>query len=325
LVVAVKFVKSFAQRITIVPTRHDVFKRTEGPRSIERLTTPEVAELLRISARTVYHLVSRGQIPHTRANGKLLFERHRLEAWLAAGRTGHSDDTDRSLPETLAGSHDPLLDWAVRQSRCGLALAAYGSSDGLARVASGRASAALLHLPDRHGDGFNLERLKESVDKLPVVAVQWARREQGLIVARGNPLKIHGLPDLGRRRIRFAMRQPGAGSNLLFAKLMRRERVPMENLRAVDPPASSESEVADLVAGGYADAGFAIRAAANRVGLGFVPVTWETVDLLVWRRAWFEPALQSLVAFAGSRRFAAHARQIGGYDLTDAGQVRFNA
>ncbi|MEY3665857.1 MAG: hypothetical protein RLZZ153_2039 [Pseudomonadota bacterium] len=291
----------------------------------ERLTTPEVAALLRISPRTVYHLVSRGRIPHSRAHGKLLFERHRLEAWLAAGQTPHDDEAARALPDTLAGSHDPLLDWAVRQSQCGLALAAYGSSDGLARVASGRACAALLHLPDRQGDGFNLESIRETVDKLPMVAVQWARREQGLIVARGNPLKIQALADLGRKRHRFAMRQPGAGSNLLFAKLMRRAGIPLERLRPVDPPASSEDDVADLVAGAYADAGFGIRAAAARNKLAFIPLTWETVDLLVWRRAWFEPALQSLLAFTATRRFKAHARQLGGYDLSATGQVRFNA
>ena len=111
-------------------------------KGVERLTTHEVADLLRISPRTVYHLVSRGEIPYGRARGKLLFERHRIDAWVAASARGPSLSEPSELPAVIAGSHDPLLDWVVRDQHSPLTLVCHGSSDGLARLATRQASAA---------------------------------------------------------------------------------------------------------------------------------------------------------------------------------------
>ncbi|HEY9549058.1 MAG TPA: helix-turn-helix domain-containing protein, partial [Kiloniellaceae bacterium] len=83
------------------------------------LTTREVAELLRVKERKVYDLAAAGDIPCRRVTGKLLFPRAEIEAWLARGSTAA---TSRVLPANIvAGSHDPLLDWAMRESGSGLA------------------------------------------------------------------------------------------------------------------------------------------------------------------------------------------------------------
>ena len=288
------------------------------------LTTSEVADLLRISPRTVYHLVSRGEIPFGRARGKLLFERHRIDAWMAASTRGPILDEPTELPGVIAGSHDLLLDWAVRESGSGISLECNGSSDGLARLASRRACAALIHIPDPEGAGFNTHAIRSTLAGLPVVSLHWASREQGLIVAEGNPLNIQSLKDLIARRARFVRRQPGAGSNLLFARLMKAGGAKIERLRALDTSANSESEVAEAVVDGYADAGFAIRAVANRYRLPFLTLTTESVELVAWRRSVFDPPLQALLSFARSRRFAAHANRLGGYELSRHGQVCHN-
>ncbi len=291
----------------------------------ELLTTKELAAWLRISPRTVYHRVNRGEIPFVRAGGKLLFDRPRIEAWVRQGSVGDAPDDGGSAEATLAGSHDPLLEWAVRSSACGLALACNGSSDGLERLATRRACAALIHLPDAQGEGFNREAIIERLAGLPVVSMLWARREQGLVLARGNPLKIRSLHDLVRGRRRVIRRQTGAGSNQLFAKLMRQGGLSFDRLRLLDQPAQSETEVAESVLDGFADAGLAVRAVAKRHGLDFLPITWETVELVAWRRSVFEPPLQALLQCARSRRFAAHARRLEGYDLGDSGRIMYNA
>jgi excisionase family DNA binding protein len=293
-------------------------------KGVERLTTHEVADLLRISPRTVYHLVSRGEIPYGRARGKLLFERHRIDAWVAASARGPSLSEPSELPAVIAGSHDPLLDWVVRDQHSPLTLVCHGSSDGLARLATRQASAALIHIPDPEGPGFNAHAIRTALSGLPVVSLHWARREQGLIVAEGNPLRIQTLRDLLKKRARFVRRQAGAGSNLLFARLMRGAGEGLEKLRMLDTTAQSETEVAESIVDGYADAGFAIRAVAQRHRLPFIPLATEEVELVAWRRSVFDSPLHSLLEAARSRRFASHAARLGGYDLSDHGAVRFN-
>ncbi len=288
------------------------------------LTTREAAEWLRLAPRTLYHLVSRGEVPHARARGKLLFERAALQAWVGARSAGALDGVGTEPPPIIAGSHDPLLEWALRASRSALGLTALGSDDGLDRLVARQACAALIHIPDTDGADFNLEAMRTRASRLPVVMLHWARREQGLIVARGNPHRIRRLGDLMRPRRRFVLRQPGAGSHQLLLRLLRAERRSAGDLRAVSTVANSEHDVAQTIAQGIADAGLGIRAAALAAGLDFVPLTWERVDLVTWRRSYFEPPLQALLAFARTRAFAHQAAALGGYDLSEALTVRLN-
>ena len=85
------------------------------------LTTKELAQLLRLGERKVYDLASSEQVPCVRAGGKLLFARDAVEAWLQQTYSGPTLDSALDLPSIIAGSHDPLLDWALRQSGSGLA------------------------------------------------------------------------------------------------------------------------------------------------------------------------------------------------------------
>lgn len=288
------------------------------------LTTAEAARLLRLAPRTMYHLVSRGEVPHTRARGKLLFERSALQAWLAAQSRGTLETHGAEPPALIAGSHDPLLEWALRECRSGLALSALGSTDGLERLVARSACAALIHIPNRDDEDFNLEAMRARAARQPLVVLQWARREQGLLVAPGNPLGIQRLADLTRPRRRVVMRDPGAGSHLLLLRHLRAARLSADALRTVSMTARSETDVAQAVAQGIADAGFGIRAAAAALGLGFVALAWETVDLAVWRRTAFEPPIQALLEFARTRAFAREAARLQGYDLSGALRVRLN-
>ena len=287
------------------------------------LTTKELAELLRIKERKVYELVAEGAIPVSRVTGKFLFPRDTIDAWLRhntelAGRLAAL----KEHPPVLAGSHDPLLDWALRQSGAGLATFFDGSGDGLAKLAEGRAMAAGLHLADPDGTGWNVAAVRERLPGEPVVLLEWARRRQGLIVAAGNPHGIARLADLAGRR--FIARQPGSGSERLAERLFAAEPGLSESVTMVEPPARSEADVGQAVAGGHADAGLGIEAAARQYRLGFVPLAQERYDLAVWRRDYFEPPLQRLLAFCRTAAFARQAEEIGGYDLSGFGTVHYN-
>ncbi len=292
----------------------------------EFLTTKEVAALLRIKERKVYELVSRNAIPVSRATGKLLFPRAMIEAWVlrqADYREGLEGLAAR--PPVIAGSHDPLLDWALRESGSGLASLFDGSLDGLARLAEGQALAAGLHLYEpeaAEGGDWNRGHIAQSLAGLPVVLVEWAWRRQGLVVPADNPKGVAGLADLAG--LTLMPRQEKSGSQVLLHHLMAREGLDLEALRLASPPARSEADLALAVAEGKADAGLGVETVARQHRLGFVPLFRERYDLAVWRRDYFEPPLQKLLAFSREAAFARRAEELGGYDIAGCGAIRYN-
>ena len=122
-----------------------------------------------------------------RVTGKLLFPRGLIQAWLARhAEYGGGTETLQRRPNICAGSHDPLLDWALREAGTDLAVSFGGSLSGLERLAAGQAQMAGLHLPEERGSGWNVEHVKRALPGQPVVLIEWARRQQGLIVAPGQ-------------------------------------------------------------------------------------------------------------------------------------------
>ena len=155
-----------------------------------------------------------------------------------------------------------------------------------------------------------------------VVALSWAVREQGLILPTGNPRRIEAITDLKSRNI--AARQRQSGSFLLLRGLLAGGGLSLDDVQLVDPPIRSEMEVADAVATGKADAGLGLHCVARQFRLDFVPLARERFDLIVWRRACFEPPLQRLLAFCRTERFENHAAELAGYDTSAFGEVRYN-
>lgn len=301
----------------------------------EFLTTREVAALLRVRERKVYELAGAGAIPCRRVTGKLLFPRTAVEAWLAGGEAGAPPPSVRTdvttlapaPPAVVAGSHDPLLDWAIRASGAGLASLFDGSLDGLARLARGEAVAAGTHLVEEEagapGSGWNVAHLRAAVPGRAVVLIEWARRRQGLILATGLDGAVRRVADLAGRRV--ALRQAEAGGARLFARLLAEAGLGEEALLPLAQPARTETEAAEAVASGAAEAAPGLEAAARAFGLSFLPLVEERFDLAVERRAYFEPPLQRLFHFARSAPFAEKAAALGGYDLSDHGAVHWNA
>jgi putative molybdopterin biosynthesis protein len=289
--------------------------------SPEILTLREASALLRLSERALYDLARGRKLPAAQLGGKWLFPRAALLLWLA--RQAEAPETRVAPPPILAGSHDPLLDWAVRQSGCGLALRSGGSLDGLAALAARGAIAASTHVPDPDSDGFNEGAARAELPGEPLVGLVWAWREQGLILPPGNPRGLARLQDLAAPGVAVAGRQHRAGSHLLLIHLLNEAGLRLDALRFLPAPAASEDEVAAAVAEGRADAGFGIRAEATLRGLVFVPLVTERFDLVARPRDWFEPPLQALLDFTRGEAFRARAARLGGYDVTRTGSVAF--
>ncbi|MBA5777741.1 helix-turn-helix transcriptional regulator [Stappia sp. F7233] len=287
------------------------------------LTTHEMADLLRVKERKIYDLAAAGEIPHSRATGKLLFPRDLILAWI--DQASDSPGMEPARPLVILGSHDPLLEWAVRESGSGLAVFFDGSLDGLDRFDANEGIAAGLHVPedrqDGDGLGWNAVTIANRYRYRPVVLVEWAWRQRGFIVQPGQAGRIGMLRDLAG--LRLVRRQPKAGSQLLLERLLGAEP---DLACAVGHGglARDEREAALAVLGGEADVAFGLAASARQFKLDFIPWCEERFDLLVSRRDWFEPPFQKLLAFCRREEFAEMARRFGGYRIEALGEPRFN-
>jgi putative molybdopterin biosynthesis protein len=288
----------------------------------EMMDTREVAAYLRLKERRIYDLARAHAIPHVRATGKLLFPRRQVDAWLAT-KAGATTASER--PPIVAGSHDPLLEWAARASASGLAVLACGSRAGVERLARGNATVAAVHWRDEATGDDNVPLVRSMLADGDVVVLEWARRTQGLLLAPGNPLRIRKVDDLKKKRARVVPRQPDAGSRRLLEHLLREAGIAVGEIEWLPRAAHAETDLAAAIAEGRADAGLGIEAAAHAHGLAFIRLAVERMDLVTHRRDAFEPPLQTLLAFARSPEFVAQARSLTGYDVTNVGRVVFNA
>ena len=299
----------------------------------EYMTTKELADFLRIKQRKVYDLAASGNIPCSRAMGKLLFPRAEIEAWVARGMTagGMAESVPtgfaapaRNRPGVFLGSHDPLLDWALRQSRCGLATFFDGSLDGLDRYAAGEGLATGLHIFDTEAADaatWNVGAVAGRFSDEPCVLVEFATRERGLILAPDRAGAINGIGDLRGRLI--VPRQAEAGSQALLDHLLAEAGLG-DGDYVLAEAARTETDAAQVIADGLGEVALGLRVAADQFKLAFKPVMRERFDLLVDRKAWFEPPMQTLLAFCRSGAFRSKAEAMGGYDVSGLGTVHFN-
>jgi excisionase family DNA binding protein len=292
---------------------------------VQLFTTSEAADYLRLKERKIYEMVTAGEVPCTKVTGRWLFPKAELDQWLAASMR-RPDGLPRATPVPIvAGSHDPLLEWVLRESGSGLATLAVGSEAGLDRFTAGDAVAAAIHLhalddPDKDG---NVAALVAQGSFHDAVAIAFCRREQGLLVAPGNPLKLRTVADVVQKAARITPRPEGAGAQLLLRALLCRAGLSYDRLKLVKPVSPTGPDIAQAIRAGRADAGIATRAVANAAGLDFVPFLWERFDLVMRQRDYFHPPMQAVMSFLRSDACAARARELGGIDLSEAGSVRF--
>lgn len=290
------------------------------------MTVREVAAYLNIKERKVYDLVKQGRIPCSRVTGKWLFPQELVDRWVAGGLpAGAAAEPAPAAPPVVAGSHDPLLEWSLRESACGLALMSGGSLDGLRRLADHEARLAGMHVLEPGSGEYNVPAVRERLPGEPVVLLEWAWRTQGLVLAPGNPLGITGLADLPACGARLVRREDEAGTRLLLQHLLAEAGIAADRLDLSPRVARSQTDVGLAILEDRADAGLAVEAVARQLRLAFIPLHRERYDLLLRRFDCFEPPVQTLLAFTRTAAFRQRAAELGGYDVSSTGQVRYNA
>jgi excisionase family DNA binding protein len=297
---------------------------------MEFLTTSEAAAYVRLGERKLYELVTSGAIPCSKVAGKWLFPRHELDLWVLSGLARPAGMIATDPPPIVGGSQDDLLEWTLRESGSGLASLTEGTARGVDRLQRGEVIAAAIHfhsdaIPADSADDANIAAVRAMPGLHDAVLIGLARREQGLLVAPGNPKHLQSLADVLATGAQMAVRQPGAGAQMLLEALLTRAGAVHKNLRRLEPPCLTGPDLAAAIRTGKADCGIATRAAAKSAGLDFVPLLWENFDLLMRQRSYFRPQIQALIGFVGHRRLKQHAAELTGYDTSHAGQIRFAA
>ena len=223
------------------------------------------------------------------------------------------------------GSHDVALD--VLSGRLAahdvdLVSAHVGSIAGLVALRERSAHLAGTHVLDPATGAYNDVAVRRYGPSEPVALVRLAEREQGLLVAPGNPLGIASLSGVADVRARYVNRQPDAGTRILLDALLAREGIAAARINGYDRVEFSHLAVGQLVANGSADAGLAIRAAARAFGLDFIPVAWEPYELALPASSLGEPRIARLIATLRDPAARAEIEALDGYDCAAAGEVR---
>jgi putative molybdopterin biosynthesis protein len=294
------------------------------------LTTSEASEYLRLGERKLYELVSEGAIPCSKVTGKWLFPREELDLWVLSGLMRPAGMVHADTPLIVGGSQDALLEWSLRESGSGLATLVEGTESGVGRVLRGEAIAAAIHFHTENdvrdnAEDANVSAVRALATLHDAVLVGFVRREQGLLLQPGNPKNLSSIAGVLASGAAMAVRQPGAGAQMLLDALLKQHGAKPKDLRRLDPPCLTGPDLAAAIRAGEADCGIATRAAAKTAGLDFAPLLWENFDLLMHQRDYFKPALQALMSFISRPTLKQRAKDLTGYDTTPAGTIRYFA
>lgn len=288
------------------------------------LNTAEAADYLRIKERKLYELVADQAIPCTKVTGKWLFPRADLDRWLLAGMARPHGVVPAEPPPIVGGSHDPLLQWALVESRAGLALLPEGSDSGYRRFLKGEVIAAAIHFHDLDdlAKDANVDLVANEPTLYDAVLVHFCSRDQGLLVVPGNPLGLATVKDFKRKTVRLAVRPEGAGAQQLLLALLRRDGLTLRDIGNL-LVAPTGPDIAQAIRADHADAGIATRAVALAAGLDFLPLVTERFDILMRQRDSYRPPLQTFLGMVAMPAFALRAAELGGLDVSKAGHVRW--
>lgn len=231
------------------------------------------------------------------------------------------------IEQTLVaiGSHDLALDLLANHLRrvgAGrrLSSANVGSLGGLMALQRRDAHIAGTHLLDEETGEYNLSYVRRLLPDQEIVLVHLAYREQGFLVAPGNPLGLRGLRDLARPGVRFVNRQRGSGTRVLLDYHLRHESLDPGAIAGYTREEFTHMAVAAAVLSGAASVGLGISAAARALGLDFVPLFSERYDLAIPRRHWESELLTPLRAALADPVYRADVAALGGYDVRLMGE-----
>jgi len=295
-------------------------------------TPDEIASMLKISKHTVYEMIKRGDLGAFKVGNKMRIEESEFTRFKESMTAPNKRQTEiqNTMQQTvqLAGSHDFLVEHLVKYTASeatGLSITPsyIGSLEGLMMLYRGSADIAAIHLLDPVSQQYNLPFIRQLFVHEPITVMRLASREQGLIVAKGNPKKISGIKDLTRKDVTIVNRQKGAGTRFLLDSFLAEANLLPSDVKGYDEEEWNHLGAAAHVSKGTADAAFGIKCAASQLGLDFIPLTKEQFDLVFRWTPDNKKALQHLIDLIHFTNFKESILELDGYDAEDFGKIIF--
>ena len=194
----------------------------------------------------------------------------------------------------------------------------HGSLDSLQSLNSGHCRIAGFHIPVQLITEALAPQYSQWIIPARHLLLKVAGREQGIILKRGNPKNIKKLKDLTKRSIRFINRQRNSGTRIILEQLLAREGIDPKKINGFANEEFTHVAVAAMVASGFADAGFGIRAAADQFNLEFISYLQEAYVLALDKS--LPPELKKIIKNRlQSRKFRQKVNSLAGYDARDSG------
>jgi putative molybdopterin biosynthesis protein len=229
------------------------------------------------------------------------------------------------------GSHDNALDLLAsllrrKHPKFSLSSAHVGSMGGLIALKKREAHIAGTHLLDEETGDYNVPYIRKMLGDRAMLLINLAYRVQGFMVPKGNPKRIRDFEDLTRSDVCFINRQGGSGTRLLTDKHLREKGITPGQVTGYDHEEYTHMGVASAVLTGIADTGMGILAAANALGLDFIPVAKERYDLAVPKEFAGAPNVAALLdIIMKDEEFRASVMALGGYDVSSMGTVVYES
>ena len=237
----------------------------------------------------------------------------------------HLDTLEKQL--IFIGSHDLSLDrinvlMARQGTGVSLAIGAVGSLGGLFALKAGKTHLTAVHLLDPETRTYNLPYLRKYLPDVNIRVIHLLKRTQGLMVRKGNPKGITNIRDLTREDVQFVNRQRGAGTRVLLDFFLKREGISPDAVSGYANEVATHAMVAAEIRGGMADCGLGIQAAAEALGLDFIPLTEEPYDLVIPEALLRDPRVEVLLDTIRTETFREAVRALGGYDPSESGREK---
>jgi len=302
--------------------------------SEELMNTKEVANYLSIHEKQVYGLIKERKIPATRITGKWVFPKKLIDEWIASSAQkglGEARTKGKRIEGALlaSGSNDPILDILQTHLRrmhpeFYIFSANTGSTEGLKALDKGYTDIAWSHLFDPETGAYNLPFLPSYLPNINPVVVNLFYRELGFVVAPENPRGIRTFADLAGEGVKFINRQQGAGTRVLVDYHLKQLGIPSVKIDGYEQEVFTHFEVGLSILAKEADVGIATGAVSKLLGLGFVPITSESFDMILDKSVFFEKGIQALIEILNSDNFRRRVSSLGNYDFHKSGKIIYS-
>jgi putative molybdopterin biosynthesis protein len=315
-----------------------IFITMEGFLVEEKVYTPdEVAHFFQISKHTVYELIKRGDLKAFKIGNKMRIVQSELDRFKEQQKAPSYRQNGSPTPNRkeysnslrLAGSHDLLVEQLVKYISNGtnhsiqIQPTYIGSLEGLMMLYRGQCDIAAIHLLDPISQKYNLPFINQLFVHEKISLIRFASREQGLIVAKGNPKNIQDIESLNRKDVTFVNRQKGSGTRFLLDSLLAKFKIAPQSITGYEQEEWNHISAASYINKGVADVTFGIHAAASQLGLDFIPIANEQFDFVFKWTDENSEILTNLLALLQDATLKKALNIHLGYDLQQLGEKIF--